>query len=77
MCLPRHPAVAYLFLVRPNRVTSFLDKLKIDGSKFETPLTIRHVESHLIFSSEGLRITSQVAFKNLSDGSSLSNNAQL
>jgi hypothetical protein len=30
-------------------VTSFLDKLKIDGSNFETPLTIRHVESHLIF----------------------------
>ena len=41
--------MAYLLLVRPSRVTSFLDKLKIDGSKFETPITIRHVESHLIF----------------------------
>jgi hypothetical protein len=30
-------------------MASFLDKLKIDGSKFETPFTIRHVESHLIF----------------------------
>lgn len=30
-------------------MVSFLDKLKINGSKFETPFTIRHVESHLIF----------------------------
>jgi len=42
-------AVAQLFLVRPNRVASFLDKWKIEGSKFETPFTIHHVESHLIF----------------------------
>ena len=30
-------------------MASFLDKLKIDGSKFEAPLTIRQIESHLIF----------------------------
>jgi hypothetical protein len=30
-------------------MASFLDKLKIDGSKFETPFTVRHVESHLVF----------------------------
>jgi hypothetical protein len=30
-------------------VASFLDKLKINGSKFETPFTVRHVESHLVF----------------------------
>jgi hypothetical protein len=28
---------------------AFLDKLKVNGTKFETPFTIRHVESHLIF----------------------------
>ncbi len=41
--------MAQLRLVRPSLMASFLDKLKINGSKFETPLTIRHVESHLIF----------------------------
>jgi hypothetical protein len=30
-------------------MASFPDKLKIDGSKFETPFTVRHVESHLVF----------------------------
>ena len=30
-------------------MASFRDKLKINGSQFETPLTIRHVESHLFF----------------------------
>jgi hypothetical protein len=30
-------------------MASFLDKFKINGSKFETPLTIRQVESHLVF----------------------------
>lgn len=42
-------AVAELFLVRFNRVASLLDKWRINLSKFETPFTIRHVETHLIF----------------------------
>jgi hypothetical protein len=30
-------------------MANFLDKLKINGSKFETPFTVRHVETHLVF----------------------------
>ena len=30
-------------------MASFLDKFKINGSKLETPLTVRQVESHLVF----------------------------
>lgn len=30
-------------------MASFLNKLKINGSKFETPFTVRHVETHLVF----------------------------
>jgi hypothetical protein len=30
-------------------VASFFDKWKVDGTKFETPFTIRHVETHLVF----------------------------